>query len=60
MRLKDPMPGDMTPRTWVAIEEKCIEGDNDCSGDVKKIATCIIFINASHLVNRKNSGNVDQ
>ena len=54
------MPGDMTPRTWVAIEEKCIEGDNDCSGDVKKIATCMIFINASHLVSRKNSGNVDQ
>ena len=55
MRLKDPMPGDMTPRTWAAIEHKCIEGDNDCSADVD-----MIFINISDLVNRKNSGNVDQ
>ena len=53
MRLKDPMPGDMTPRTWAAIEDKCIEGDNDCFADVEKLATYKIFINTSHLVNRK-------
>ena len=41
------MPGDMTPRTWAANEDKCIEGDNDCCADVD-----MILINTSHLVNR--------
>ena len=45
----------VTLRTWAAIEDKCIEGDNDCCADVD-----MIFINTSHLVNRKNSGNVNQ
>ena len=52
MRLQGPLSGAMTPRTWAAIEEKWIDGDNNCSADVEKLPTNMIFINTSHLVNR--------